>query len=321
MRRVQELLTRAAATDITVLLQGESGTGKEVAANCLHQLSNRRSGPFVAFNCGAVSPSLIASELFGHEKGSFTGALRMHKGIFERAEGGTLLLDEITEMPVDLQSTLLRVLETGTVTRVGGDREIPVNVRIVAATNREPMQYVEEGRFRLDLYYRLQVFPIALPPLRDRAEDIELLAAYFLGHFDPQSAAQTRSFSAAALDCLRRHSWPGNVRELRNVVERACLLSGQVIEPEHLLLQERAAASTTPSGAAEAAPATSKSGGTLLRDAEQDLILQTLEACGGNKTRAATQLGISLKTLYNKLKRFENRDAGNAPAAGAAGQS
>lgn len=324
MRHVQELLTRAAASDITVLLQGESGTGKEVAANCLHQLSNRRSAPFVAFNCGAVSPSLIASELFGHEKGSFTGALRMHKGIFERAEGGTLLLDEITEMPVDLQSTLLRVLETGTVTRVGGDREIPVNVRIVAATNREPMQYVEEGRFRLDLYYRLQVFPIALPPLRDRAEDIELLAAFFLGHFDPQSAAQgaqTRSFSAAALECLRRHHWPGNVRELRNVVERACLLSGQVIEPEHLLLQERTTASTPPSGVPEAAPATSKSGGTLLRDAEQDLILQTLEACGGNKTRAAAQLGISLKTLYNKLKRFENRAAADAPAAKTAGRS
>ncbi len=324
MRRVQELLTRAATSDITVLLQGESGTGKEVAANCLHQLSNRRAGPFVAFNCGAVSPSLIASELFGHEKGSFTGALRTHKGIFERAEGGTLLLDEITEMPVDLQSTLLRVLETGTVTRVGGDRELPVNVRIVAATNREPMQYVEEGRFRLDLYYRLQVFPIALPPLRDRADDIELLATYFLGHFDPQSAAQaapTRSFSAAALDCLRRHHWPGNVRELRNVVERACLLGGKVIEPEHLLLQERAAANATLSGAAEAAPATSKSGGTLLRDAEQELILQTLAACGGNKTRAAAQLGISLKTLYNKLKRFENREAAGAPAAGAAGRS
>ena len=324
MRRVQELLTRAAGSDITVLLQGESGSGKEVAANCLHQLSNRRGGPFVAFNCGAVSPSLIASELFGHEKGSFTGALRMHKGIFERAEGGTLLLDEITEMPVDLQSSLLRVLETGTVTRVGGDRELPVNVRIVAATNREPMQYVEEGRFRLDLYYRLQVFPIALPPLRERPDDIELLATYFLLHFDSQAGAgpaQARSFSAAALECLRRHPWPGNVRELRNVVERACLLGGTVIGAEHLLLPERAAFNITLAGQPEAAPAAAKSGGTLLRDAEQDLILQTLAACGGNKTRAAAQLGISLKTLYNKLKRFENRQAAGAPATGTAGRS
>ncbi|WP_029922024.1 sigma-54-dependent transcriptional regulator [Nevskia soli] len=315
MRQVQRLLSRAAGTDITVLLQGESGTGKEIAANCLHQLSNRRGGPFVAFNCGAVSPSLIASELFGHEKGSFTGALRTHKGIFERAEGGTLFLDEITEMPVDLQSSLLRVLETGTVTRVGGDRELPVNVRIVAATNREPMQYVEEGRFRLDLYYRLQVFPVALPPLRERPEDIDLLAAYFLAHFDSRPSggtAEARSFSQAALDCLRRHDWPGNVRELRNVVERACLLAGARIEPEHLLLPERAAANT----ASPAAPMAAKSGGgSLLRDAEQELILQTLHACGGNKTRAAAQLGISLKTLYNKLKRFENRDAGAAGAA------
>jgi two-component system, NtrC family, response regulator AtoC len=319
MRQVQQLLSRAAGTDITVLLQGESGTGKEIAANCLHQLSNRHGGPFVAFNCGAVSPSLIASELFGHEKGSFTGALRTHKGIFERAEGGTLFLDEITEMPVDLQSSLLRVLETGTVTRVGGDRELPVNVRIVAATNREPMQYVEEGRFRLDLYYRLQVFPIALPPLRERPEDIDLLAAYFLTHFDSRPSggtAEARSFSPAALDCLRRHDWPGNVRELRNVVERACLLSGAKIEPEHLLLPERAATSMVSPGAPEAAAAAkSAGGGSLLRDAEQELILQTLSACGGNKTRAAAQLGISLKTLYNKLKRFENRDTGAAGAA------
>ena len=320
MRQVQQLITRAAGSDITVLIQGESGTGKEVAANCLHQLSNRRGGPFVAFNCGAVSPSLIASELFGHEKGSFTGALRMHKGIFERAEGGTLFLDEITEMPLDLQTSLLRVLETGTVTRVGGDRELPVNVRIVAATNREPTQYVEEGRFRVDLYYRLQVFPIALPPLRERADDIELLADYFLAHFGERSAsgpAAARSFSAAALTRLSRHDWPGNVRELRNVVERACLLSGAVIEPEHLLLPDSAAVAVLPSGPAAPAP---KSAGTLLRDAEQDLIVQTLAACGGNKTRAAAQLGISLKTLYNKLKRFDNDAATGGRTAGAAKQ-
>ena len=308
MRQAQDLLTRAAGSDITVLLQGESGTGKEIAASCLHRLSNRSDGPFVAFNCAALSPSLIASELFGHEKGSFTGALRTHKGIFERAEGGTLLLDEITEMPLELQASLLRVLETGTVVRVGGDRELPVNVRIVAASNREPMQYVEQGRFRLDLYYRLQVFPIALPPLRERSGDIPMLAGRFLSQ--PGTAAQR--FSPAAMERLCRHDWPGNVRELRNVVERARLLAGETIEPEHLLLPEAGASpvlAATPAAPSSIAIAAAPAG-TRLRDAEQDIILQTLAACGGNKTRAASQLGISLKTLYNKLKRFENREAG-----------
>jgi DNA-binding NtrC family response regulator len=304
MRQAQDLLTRAAGSDITVLLQGDSGTGKEVAASCLHRLSGRSDGPFVAFNCAALSPSLIASELFGHEKGSFTGALRTHKGIFERAEGGTLLLDEITEMPVDLQASLLRVLETGTVVRVGGDRELPVNVRIVAATNRDPMQYVEQGRFRLDLYYRLQVFPITLPPLRERGGDLVMLARRFLAQ-PGAAAAPVQRFSPAALQRLRAHDWPGNVRELRNVVERARLLAGELIEPGHLLLPEPgpAPAPAAPT-AAVATPA-----GTRLRDAEQDIIQQTLAACGGNKTRAAAQLGISLKTLYNKLKRFEAREA------------
>ncbi|MDR3418898.1 MAG: sigma-54 dependent transcriptional regulator [Nevskia sp.] len=302
MRRAQELLGRVAGSDVTVLVQGESGTGKEVAADCLHRLSHRRAGPFVAFNCAAVSPALIASELFGHEKGSFTGALRTHRGIFERAENGTLFLDEITEMPFELQASLLRVLETGSVMRVGGDHEFPVDVRIVAATNRDPMQYVEQGRFRLDLYYRLQVFPITLSPLRERPEDIPLLADYFLARYS--GPASGRLFSAAATACLLAHDWPGNVRELRNVVERACLLSDGAIEPEHLMLPGAPA----PRQAADAtAPA--RNPGTLLRDAEQDIILQTLAACGGNKTRAAAQLGISLKTLYNKLKRFESKSA------------
>src|SRR5581483_3905522 len=304
MRQAQDLLARAASSDITVLLQGESGTGKEVAASCLHRLSGRSDGPFVAFNCAALSPSLIASELFGHEKGSFTGALRTHKGIFERAEGGTLFLDEITEMPVDLQASLLRVLETGTVVRVGGDRELPVNVRIVAATNRDPMQYVEQGRFRLDLYYRLQVFPITLPPLRERDGDVAMLAERFLSQ-PGAAAAPAQRISAAAMQRLRAHDWPGNVRELRNVIQRARLLAGEVIEPEHLLLPEGGSPILM---AAAAQPVVAAAAGTRLRDAEQDIILQTLAACGGNKTRAAAQLGISLKTLYNKLKRFEARE-------------
>jgi two-component system, NtrC family, response regulator AtoC len=296
---VRELVQRAAGSDITVLVQGESGTGKEVVANCLHQLSHRAAAPFVAFNCGAVSPTLIASELFGHEKGSFTGAMRTRPGIFERAAGGTLFLDEITEMPLELQASLLRVLETGT--------ELPVDVRIVAATNREPMQQVEQGRLRLDLYYRLQVFPIGLTPLRERPDDVVQLAQHFLAQF---GAEAPRRFSPAALEALQQHRWPGNARELRNVIERACLLGGELIEPQHLLLQEppqNPADAAAAEAAATAAPA--GSAGSLLRDAEQDIILKTLADCGGNKTRAAARLGISLKTLYNKLKRFEQQQA------------
>jgi DNA-binding NtrC family response regulator len=303
MQRAQALVTRAAAGEITVLIQGESGTGKEVAAQALHRLSRRADGPFVALNCAAVSPALIASELFGHEKGSFTGAHRAHKGIFERAEGGTLFLDEVTEMPLDLQANLLRVLETGTVIRVGGDEDIPVNVRVVAATNRDPLTYVEQGRFRLDLYYRLQVFPVVLPPLRERGDDVLDLARHFLLQFGGQS----RSLSPATEAVLLRQEWPGNVRELRNVIERACLVGAETIEPDHLMLldapgQPVGSASESSIGVAEIRV---DLGSTRLRDAEQEMILKTLAVCGGNKTRAAASLGISVKTLYNKLKRFD----------------
>jgi DNA-binding NtrC family response regulator len=323
MRQAQALVERAAGSEITVLVQGESGTGKEVVARCLHRLSRRAAGPFVALNCGAVSPTLIASELFGHERGSFTGAHRQHKGIFERADGGTLFLDEITEMPIDLQANLLRVLETGTVMRVGGTTEIPVNVRVVAATNRDPMGYVEQGKLRLDLYYRLQVFPIALPPLRERGDgDILLLAEHFLKQFGAAAGNPARTLSAAAKAALLRHPWPGNVRELRNVIERACLLGGAVIEPEHLMLPAvppsgpavaaapapvpiavPTAGATVPAPAA--APAAAESAPGTLRDAELEIIRQALAACGGNRSRTAAMLGISVKTLYNKLKRSE----------------
>lgn len=300
MQRAQALVARAAAGEITVLIQGESGTGKEVAAQALHRLSRRADGPFVALNCAAVSPTLIASELFGHEKGSFTGAHRAHKGIFERAEGGTLFLDEVTEMPLDLQANLLRVLETGTVIRVGGDEEIPVNVRVVAATNRDPLTYVEQGRFRLDLYYRLQVFPVILPPLRERGDDVLDLARHFLSQF----GGGERRLSTATEAELLRQDWPGNVRELRNVIERACLLGADVIEPEHLMLPVAAPATAGADGA-DTAETRVDLGNIRLRDAEQEMILKTLAVCGGNKTRAAASLGISVKTLYNKLKRFE----------------
>ncbi|MDB5987089.1 MAG: putative transcriptional regulatory protein [Nevskia sp.] len=308
MQHAQALVARASGSDITVLIQGESGTGKEIAARCLHQLSRRVDGPFVALNCAAVTPTLIASELFGHEKGAFTGAHRQHKGIFERAAGGTLFLDEITEMPIDLQATLLRVLETGLVMRVGGDTEIPVDVRMIAATNRNPVADVENGRLRLDLYYRLQVFPIELPPLRDRGTDVLLLAEHFLQHFSTGTELQTpRSFVTSASADLLQHDWPGNVRELRNVVERACLLGSEMIEAEHLLLPQRIQRSNAEDAAPRAIAPNFKSptASVRLRDAEYDLIMQTLTACRGNKTRAAAELGISVKTLYNKLKRFE----------------
>ena len=303
MLRVQGLLDRVAGSEVTVLIQGESGTGKEVAARYLHDHSARAGGPFVAINCATVSPNLIASELFGHEKGSFTGAHRQHRGIFERAENGTLLLDEIAEMPLDLQATLLRALETGTIVRVGGDREIPVNVRIIAATNRDPLRDVEAGRFRLDLYYRLQVFPITLPPLRERGADLLTLAEHFVAHFS-EAGGQPRSLSTDAMSALLRHRWPGNVRELRNVIERACLLSTDQIDASHLLLnsapeepQLAPIATVTPASAARQTIGS-------LRDAEREHIMQVLQTHGGNRTRTAAELGISVKTLYNKLKRF-----------------
>jgi DNA-binding NtrC family response regulator len=305
MERVRNLVARAAPSEITVLIQGESGTGKEVVAQSLHRLSNRSAAPFHAVNCAAVSPSLIASELFGHEKGSFTGAHRTHAGIFERAEGGTLLLDEVTEMPIDLQATLLRVLETGAVVRVGGATEIPVNVRVIAATNRDPVRQVETGRFRLDLYYRLQVFPIELTPLRERPEDILPMAEHFLSRFAVRDG-RTRTLTPGAASMLLGHDWPGNARELRNVVDRACLLSGDVIEPQHLLL--RSAAGNRPPAAGDAGGSASAPDTTTLHDNERELILKTLQQCRGNKTRAAAVLGISVKTMYNKLKSFGYQD-------------
>ncbi|MGH8447616.1 MAG: sigma-54 interaction domain-containing protein, partial [Solimonas sp.] len=306
----QALLDRVAGSEVTVLIQGESGTGKEVAARFLHEHSARAAGPFVALNCATVSPTLIASELFGHEMGSFTGAHRQHLGIFERAESGTLLLDEIADMPLDLQATLLRALETGRIIRVGGDREIAVNVRVIAATNREPLRDVEAGRFRLDLYYRLQVFPVTLPPLRERGTDLLALAEHFIGQFGGYDG-RARSLSAEAMSAMLQHRWPGNVRELRNVIERACLLSGELIEAEHLLLPRQPAGisagppSMPAAGTLPPGPSAPPSSGVRLRDAERELITRALQWHGGNKTRAAAELGISAKTLYNKLKRFE----------------
>ncbi|MCW5627048.1 MAG: sigma-54-dependent Fis family transcriptional regulator, partial [Burkholderiales bacterium] len=230
MRSLYEQVIRVAPTEATVLLVGESGTGKELVAHTLHDLSRRHAAPFLAVNCGAISPNLIESEMFGHERGSFTGAERQHKGYFERANGGTLFLDEITEMPVELQVKLLRVLETGSFMRVGTNRELEIDVRVVAATNRNPEAAVADGKLRADLYHRLNVFPLHLPPLRERGDDAELLARHFLGELNAEHGA-AKVLPEATLARIRQHGWAGNVRELRNYMQRTFILSDRELEP------------------------------------------------------------------------------------------
>ena len=296
MQRVYDLIDKVAPTEATAFLIGESGTGKELAAETVHRLSKRRKGPYLPLNCGAISPTLIESELFGHEKGSFTGAQRQHRGYFERASGGTLFLDEITEMPIELQVKLLRVLETGRIMRVGGDREVEVNVRVVAATNRNPDEAVKDGKLREDLYYRLKVFPINLPPLRDREGDIETLAQYFLHNLNKREASQKR-LAPSTLERLRHHAWPGNVRELQNVVQRAFILGDQEVTPDCLPAELGGEPTIT-------GPNLHLKVGTSLEDAERRLILATLDQYEGDNKTTAEVLGISLKTLYNRLNQY-----------------
>ncbi|MGF1528892.1 MAG: sigma-54-dependent transcriptional regulator [Candidatus Competibacterales bacterium] len=300
MQEVYGLIKKVAPSDVSVLIQGESGTGKELVAQAIHARSLRAKEPFLSVNCGAVPHELIGSELFGHEKGSFTGAARQHRGFFERAHGGTLFLDEITEMPLDLQVQLLRVLETHRVMRIGGDREIDVNVRIVAATNRDPMAAVEEGQFREDLFFRLAVFPIRLPALRERRHDIPLLANHFLAHLNRFHDRQKR-FAPEALHSLAQRPWHGNVRELKNAIQRAFILADdEVIGPHHL------------PDLANTRPAANVGGldinvGMPIEEVERQLICATLEHYGGDKPRTASALGISLKTLYNRLKQYDTQ--------------
>jgi two-component system, NtrC family, response regulator AtoC len=298
MQKLYDQLGRVAPTSATVLLIGESGTGKELAAQTIHDLSRRKKAPFLPLNCGAVSPQLIESELFGHEKGSFTGADRQHKGYFERAHGGSLFLDEITEMPQELQVKLLRVLETGTFMRVGTTTPIAADVRLIAATNRIPEHAVSEGKLREDLYHRLNVFPIAMPPLRDRTTDIELLAQHFLDVLNKQETA-AKSFAPAAIAALYAHTWPGNVRELKNYVQRAFILADDVIDAD-------LAPSTVT--APDSAPLLTVRVGTTLEDISRRLIEATLAECG-SKRKAADMLGISLKTLYNRLAAYKANEA------------
>ncbi len=298
MKRVYEQVSRVAATSVTVLVQGESGTGKELVAQSIHQLSRRRNRPFLAINCGAISPHLMESEIFGHEKGSFTGANRQHQGFFERAHGGTLFLDEITEMPLDLQVKLLRVLETGTFNRVGSTETQRADVRVIAATNRVPDKAVSDGKLREDLLYRLNVFPIRLPPLRERREDVALLADHFLAEIC-KAEGQEKRFTPAAYERVNSYEWPGNVRELRNVVQRAFVMAaGASISDEWLDLEAARGVKR------EAGPFLSVRVGSPLADVERSLIFATLEHYGGHKERTAAALGVSLKTLYNRLKEY-----------------
>jgi DNA-binding NtrC family response regulator len=305
MQQVYDQIARVAPTAATVLITGESGTGKELVAQTLHELSRRRKQPFLPINCGAISPQLIESELFGHEKGSFTGALREHKGYFERASGGTVLLDEITEMPIELQVKLLRVLESGTFMRVGSGREVEVDVRVIAATNRDPDQAVADGKLREDLLYRLRVFPLQLPPLRERGEDVSLLANNFLEDIN-RAEATVKTFAPATLERFKTYDWPGNVRELKNVVHRAYIMADDVIEPR--CVPPELGRTGQASG-----PYFQVRVGSKVADVERRLILATLEQCGGTKEKAASMLGISLKTLYNRLRDYQSQ--GDGPAA------
>ena len=298
MRTIYQQITRVAVTAVSVFLTGESGTGKEVVARTVHDLSRRRSKPFLALNCGAISPNLIESEIFGHEKGSFTGADRQHLGFFERTNGGTLFLDEITEMPLDLQVKLLRVLETGTYMRVGSTQVQEADVRLIAATNRDPLQAVVSGKLREDLMYRLNVFPIHLPPLRERSEDVGLIADHFLREIGDREGRAKR-FDPEAFIALSAYHWPGNVRELRNVVYRSYVMAtGSVIADACV----PKAAGLAPSS--RGAPTLTFRVGTPLAEIDRQVTLATLEHFDRHKEKTAAALGISLKTLYNRLKEY-----------------
>ena len=300
MRALWEMVRTIAPTDATVLITGESGTGKELVAKAVHAASRRARGPFVAVNCAALTESLLASELFGHEKGAFNGADKKHEGHFLTADGGTIFLDEIGEMPLSMQVKLLRVIQEREVLSVGGNKAVPVDVRIIAATNRDLAKEVAAGTFRQDLYYRLNVVTLALPPLRERADDIPLLAQHFMARFADKNNKNIKGFTPGAMDRLVRYAWPGNVRELENVIERASiLLLGEHISEREL--PERFAASQ-----GDALTDALTTDCPTLEDVERAVILKTLKRFGGNKTEAAKALGITRKTLHAKLSKYQS---------------
>ncbi len=293
LTQVFRLIEDVAATDATVLIQGESGTGKELAARAIHDLSPRKDKPFMVINCSAYPATLLESELFGHEKGAFTGALKQRPGRFEQADGGTVFLDEIGEISSSAQVKLLRVLQTQRFERVGGERTVDVDVRIVAATNKNLLEEVKAGRFREDLYYRLDVIPVRLPPLRERGNDVALLARHFLGRFSEEQGKPITEISPKAMRLLLDYHWPGNVRELENVVEQATVLAkSSVISPEELPARLKIV------------PEPSQSAASTLEEQERTIILQALESCTWNKKLAAQSLAIGRSTLYAKMKRL-----------------
>lgn len=339
MLRLRQLIERVAPTDATVLITGENGTGKEMVARELYRRSPRRQNPFIKVNCAAISENLIESEFFGHERGAFTGATDRREGRFELANQGTLLLDEVSEIPANLQAKLLRVLQEREFERVGGNRTIKVNVRILATSNRDLLSYVEKGAFRQDLYYRLNVFPVHVPPLRERAEDILPLADHFLARYARKFGIKVAGFSESARSAMVSYRWPGNVRELQNTIERSVILTeeGRMVSAAALGLP--VVGSVTSSGEAllnssvpfdfeariEAASTPAKSSGVSTLDAEgkvltiaeleKEAIKMALQQTGGNRTKAAELLGISIRTLRNKLQEY--RDAGAPIEAGA----
>ena len=299
MQDVYALMQRAAESDITVLVQGESGTGKELVAKLIHYNSPRKTGPFVAVNCAAIPETLIESELFGHERGAFTGASTRRIGQFEHAQGGTVLLDEIGDMPLALQAKLLRVLEEREIQRVGGTATIPIDIRVIAATNRDLESAVKDGGFRADLFYRLAAFPLVIPSLREHREDIPLLAAYFLQDYAERADESTRGISPAALQVLIAYDWPGNVRELRNAIERALLLETTDRLQVSNLPPQLAAVVPSPTGSEDSPQPLS------LQQAEQQAVVRALEASEWNITKAAQVLNVNRVTLYRKLKKYD----------------
>src|ERR1700756_1481804 len=301
MQEVMRIVEMAAPSSASVLITGETGAGKEIVARTVHRLSPRAGGPFVAINCSAIPESLMESEIFGHERGAFTGAAERRIGCFELADGGTLLLDEIGEMPAPTQAKLLRVLEDRKVRRLGSKTETPVDVRVLAATNKDPEQSVANGGLRQDLYFRLNVFHIHLPPLRDHKDDIPLLVDHILQEVNAKHGKHVRGIGAEVLDIFMSHTWPGNIRELRNVLERAAIMSEKDLISRSSLPGEFGKVATKgPSDLSSIKFPV----GTTVDAMERELILQTLQATGNNKTRAAELLGVSLKTLHNKLKEY-----------------
>jgi len=304
MQRLFEELEMVANTDANVFIVGESGSGKEVVANTIHYLSRRRNKPFIAFNCGAISPTLIESEIFGHEKGAFTNAIKRREGYFEMAKGGTVFLDEITEMPIELQVKLLRVLEEGKFRRVGGNEEINIDARIVAASNRDPQQAIVGGKMREDLYYRLNVFPIDVPPLRERLEDIPLFSHFFLQKLNETEEKKVEKIDPEFIEALQAYEWPGNVRELRNVVNRAFIMARTdtlTVEclPDKLIGNRRKRSKN----------AVSIPLGQPMEEVERIVIEETLHMTDGDRRKTAEILGISYKTLYNKTKKYKGAGA------------